>query len=57
MDKTGEIEAPNTKKWNVFKTVSKPGVELTKGVHAMRVVVVKGNEVLNLDSFKFTPAK
>ncbi len=53
VDKTGPVVAPNTKSWEKCTTITLRGIELKQGVQVMRVVNVKGNEVLNWESFRF----
>lgn len=57
VDKTGPVTAPNTKSWQKCTTITLPGIELRAGVQVMRVVNVKGDEVLNWESFRFVAAK
>jgi hypothetical protein len=56
-DKTGEIVAPNTGKWYVFKTVTRKGLALKKGWHTMRVVFTRGEHAMNLADLRFVPAE
>lgn len=56
-DKTGEIIAPNTGKWYVFKTVTRKGLALKKGWHTMRVVFTRGEHAMNLADLRFVPAE
>jgi hypothetical protein len=51
--KSDLIEAPLTGEWYLFKTVIVPGVKLKKGIKTMKVMNDQGNEVINLDSFRF----
>lgn len=57
VDKTGLLTAPNTKSWQKCTPIKVPGVSLAAGVQTMRVVNVKGNEVLNWESFRFIAPK
>ena len=40
VDKTGALAIPNTGAWNAYATVSKGGIALTAGTHAIRLVMV-----------------
>lgn len=57
VDKTGLVTAPNTKSWQKCTALTLPGIELKQGVQVMRVTNVRGNEVLNWESFRFVAAK
>lgn len=56
VDKTGPIEAELTKKWDVFSNVRKSAVTLETGVQVMKVVAHGGDEIINLDSIRISPA-
>ena len=53
VDVTGPIEPPETKAWDVFAIVKRTGIQLTRGVKSMRIVMGARQGNFNLDSVKF----
>ncbi|MDY0148870.1 MAG: carbohydrate-binding protein [Kiritimatiellia bacterium] len=51
IDKTGLLAVPNTGAWNAYQVVRKPGVQLTTGVHTVRVVMESTGASSNVGAF------
>jgi len=56
VDKTGQVEVPDTGGWKNLKPFSKTGVKLEAGRYAMKLVLDKGGErgsIGDIDFFRF----
>jgi hypothetical protein len=60
VDRTGPIAVPNTGGWQMWRTVTKTGLSLTAGAHALRLVFDAGTAenggAGNYNWLRFTPA-